>query len=90
MDWTDVVGHIGSALSSLTFIPQVYQTWKTRSVKDLNLFMMLIVFVSTVIWIVYGVRKGLWPVIICNTIICVLSLLLIYFKFSFAEKKTVI
>ncbi len=87
MDWTDVVGHIGSALSSLTFIPQVYQTWKTRSVKDLNLFMMLIVFVSTVIWIVYGVSKGLWPVIICNTIICVLSLLLIYFKFSFAEKK---
>lgn len=87
MDWTDVVGHIGSTLSSLTFIPQVYQTWKTRSVKDLNLFMMLIVFVSTLIWIVYGVSKILWPVIICNTIICILSMLLIYFKFRFAEKK---
>ena len=38
MDTTEVIGHIGSALSSLTFIPQVVHTWKTKSVKDLNLF----------------------------------------------------
>jgi uncharacterized protein with PQ loop repeat len=48
MDWTEVVGHIGSALSSITFIPQVYQAWKTKSVGDLNGSMMFIVFVSTV------------------------------------------
>jgi MtN3 and saliva related transmembrane protein len=85
MDYTEVMGHVGSALSSLTFIPQVYQTWKTRSVKDLNIWMMVIVFTSTLIWIGYGVSRGLLPVIICNTIICVLSLLLIYFKFAFSK-----
>ncbi len=85
MDWTEVMGHVGSALSSLTFMPQVYQTWKTKSVKDLNIFMMLIVFVSTLIWIVYGIGRGLLPVIICNSIICVLSLVLIYFKFSYGK-----
>lgn len=86
MDWLDIVGHTGSVLSSITFIPQVYQTWKTRSVKDLNLSMMLIVFTSTLIWIVYGVGKGLWPVIICNSIISFLALLLIVFKFRFSQK----
>ncbi|CAN5559727.1 hypothetical protein BH11BAC3_BH11BAC3_47060 [soil metagenome] len=64
MDWLEIVGLTGSFFSSVTFIPQVYQTWKTKSVADLNLFMMLIVFLSTVIWLVYGVGKGLMPVII--------------------------
>ena len=85
MDWTEVIGHIGSALSSLTFMPQVYQTWKSKSVKDLNLSMMLIVFVSTLIWIVYGIGRGLLPVIICNSIICFLSVVLIYFKISYGR-----
>ncbi|MEO6233033.1 MAG: SemiSWEET family transporter [Ferruginibacter sp.] len=86
MDWLEIVGLTGSFFSSVTFIPQVYQTWKTKSVADLNLFMMLIVFLSTVIWLVYGVGKGLMPVIICNGIICFLSVLLIIFKFKFEQK----
>lgn len=86
MDWTEVIGHVGSALSSITFMPQVYQAWKTKSVGDLNLSMMIIVFISTIIWLIYGFGRGLLPVIICNGIICILSLVLIYFKFSFKKK----
>lgn len=85
MDWTEVVGHIGSALSSITFMPQVYQAWKTKSVGDLSLAMMLIVFLSTIIWLIYGIGRDLLPVIICNGVICLLSLVLIYFKFSFKK-----
>jgi MtN3 and saliva related transmembrane protein len=86
MDWAEVFGHIGSALSSLTFLPQVYQTWKTKRVKDLNFHMVLIVFTSTIIWLTYGVAKNILPVIICNTFICVLSAILIYFKIAYREK----
>jgi MtN3 and saliva related transmembrane protein len=85
-DWIEVIGLAGSFLSSVTFMPQVYQTWKTKSVGDLNLSMMLIVFLSTVIWLIYGIGKSLMPVIIANGIICFLSVLLIYFKFKFDKK----
>jgi MtN3 and saliva related transmembrane protein len=86
MDWIDIAGHAGSVLSSITFIPQVYQSWKTKSVGDLNLYMILIVFFSTIIWLVYGFGRALLPVIICNGVIAVLSLVLIYFKFRFSKK----
>ncbi len=86
MDWTEVIGHIGSALSSITFMPQVYQAWKTKSVGDLSFAMMFIVFFSTIIWLIYGFGRDLMPVIICNGIICVLSLVLIYFKITFPKK----
>jgi len=86
MEWTEIVGHAGSVLSSITFIPQVWQAWKTKSVGDLNLLMMLIVATSCLVWLVYGVALMLRPVIICNSIIFLLALLLIYFKFTFKKK----
>lgn len=86
MDWTEVIGLIASGLSSLTFMPQVYRAWKTKSVGDLSIAMMFIVFFSAILWLVYGFERGSLPVIICNGIICVLSMVLIYFKFSFARK----
>jgi len=87
MNWVNILGHIASTLSSLTFIPQVYHTWKTKSVRDLNLWMILIVFASTVIWLIYGIEKKLLPVVICNSIICFLSLVMIYFKYKYSSLK---
>ncbi|MEN9571110.1 MAG: hypothetical protein RL172_2341 [Bacteroidota bacterium] len=81
-----MVGLTGSALSSITFVPQVLQAWRTKSVGDLSLSMMVIVTLSTVVWLVYGIGRNAVPVIICNAIIFVLSLLLIWFKFRFAKK----
>lgn len=85
MSWIEIVGLTGAFLSSITFMPQVYKAWKSKSVGDLSLAMIVIVFSSTLVWLVYGVKLNLWPVIICNGIIAVLSLLLIYFKFSFKK-----
>lgn len=86
MSWIEMVGHAGSLLSSITFMPQVYKVWQTKRTQDLSLSMMLIVFSSTIVWIIYGVGLMLWPVIICNSIIAILSLMLIYFKLTFERK----
>ncbi len=86
-DWIEVVGLTGSLLSSITFIPQVVKAWQSKSVGDLSMAMMLIVTSSTVVWLVYGIGRGAWPVIIANSIIFLLSLVLIYFKFSFPKKQ---
>nr|MCU0322190.1 SemiSWEET family transporter [Chitinophagaceae bacterium] len=61
------------------------KTWKIKSAGDLSMSMMLIVFTSTIIWLIYGFALNLLPVIICNGIIMVLSALLIYFKLSFKK-----
>ena len=86
MDWTEVIGLTASALSSLTFIPQVYRAWKTKSVNDLSLAMIFFIFFSTILWLIYGFGRGSLPVIICNGIILILSMVLLYFKFSFSRK----
>jgi MtN3 and saliva related transmembrane protein len=85
MNWIEIAGHTGAFLSGVTFIPQVYKAWKTKSVGDLSLAMILIVLTSTIIWLFYAISLMLWPVIIANCVVGSLSLVLIYFKFSFAK-----
>lgn len=85
MTWIDIVGHFGSFLSSITFMPQVYKAWQSKSVGDLSIYTILIVTFSTIVWLVYGIGYSLWPVIICNSIICFLSLVLLYFKLTFKK-----
>ena len=80
MNWIEALGYLGAFLTAITFIPQVYKTWQTKKAGDLSLMMLLIVLTSCVVWLTYAIALMLWPVIIANSIIGVLSLVLIYYK----------
>lgn len=80
------IGYLGSFLSCITFIPQVYQSWKSKSVGDLSFLMILIVITSTIVWLVYGYFVNSGPVIMANTVVLALSLMLLYFKLTFKKK----
>jgi MtN3 and saliva related transmembrane protein len=88
MSWVEAVGLFGSFLSSITFMPQVYKAWQSKSVGDLSVYTILIVVTSTIVWLIYGIFNDplLLPVVLCNGIICVLALVLLYFKFTFKKQ----
>jgi|LakMenE18May11ns_1017448.scaffolds.fasta_scaffold9931830_4 MtN3 and saliva related transmembrane protein len=83
----EMIGYFGSFLTSITFIPQVYKSWKSKSVGDLSIWMVLIVITSTFVWLVYGFAIASGPVILANTIVLVLTLVLLGFKLYFPAKK---
>ena len=83
MQWFDYMGYLGSFLTSITFIPQVYKAWQTKSVGDLSVWMVLIVITSASVWLVYGLAIGSGPVILANTVVLIFAAILLYFKFSF-------
>lgn len=77
------MGMIGVVTGSMTFVPQVYQAWVTRSVGDLSIWMILILLVNVSIWLVYGITGKDKPMILANLIIMALSLAMLYFKLTF-------
>lgn len=82
----EIIGYIGSFLTSITFLPQVYQAWKTKSVGDLSIWMITIVIISTLVWLVYGFGIiGGGPVIVANCVVLILSLILLFFKITFKK-----
>lgn len=86
LQWIDYLGLFGAFLSSVTFLPQVYKAWKTKSVGDLSVWMVLILLANVSTWLIYGIVKNDLAIIIANSIILALSLTMLYFKFSFPKE----
>lgn len=82
----EYIGYSGSFLTAITFIPQVYKSWQSKSVGDLSIWMILIVVTSTIVWLIYGFAIHSGPVIVANIVVLVLTLVLLYFKYSFRKQ----
>ena len=85
MPWIEYVGLFGAFLTGVTFVPQVYKAWQTKSVGDLSTWMVSIVITSAAVWLYYAVYLSLRPVIIANSVILVLAVMLLYFKLTFKK-----
>lgn len=79
----EAIGYLGSLLSCITFIPQVYLTWQTKNVTSLSLLMILIVNFSCIVWLCYAYLIKSKPVLVANSIVLTLSLMLLYFKLTY-------
>lgn len=85
MNGVDFIGYFGSFLTAVTFLPQVYKSWQSKSVGDLSGWMLLIVISSTMVWLLYAFLIESGPVIVANAIVFILSVLLLYFKWTFKK-----
>lgn len=68
MDFVNLSGFIAGTLTTISLLPQVIQTWKTKSVKDISLEMFCILAAGVLLWIIYGICIVAYPIIISNSV----------------------
>ncbi len=79
----DFIGALAAILTTASFIPQVWLTWKTRRVEGISLGMYGIFTTGVMLWLVYGMIIGAWPVIIANALTLALALSILAMKLRF-------
>ena len=79
-----LVGVLAATLTMLSFVPQVIKAFKTKSVSDLSLVMLIQLSLGVTLWIFYGAYLKDAIIIIANavTLICLSILLFLYYKFG--------
>ncbi len=77
------IGGIAAALTTCSFIPQVWRVWKTRHTKDISLGMYALFTAGVALWLVYGVLLGSWPIILANSITVLLAGTVLLMKLRF-------
>ena len=82
----EILGLIAGTLSCITFVPQIFKTWRSKSVKDISVTSFTIVVVSTLIWLIYGFMKNLPSVILTNIIVCISAIIMLVLKWKYSEK----
>ncbi len=83
MSWISVLGAAAAASSTVSYLPQVIRTWRTRSTNDISLGMFSVMVWATALWLVYGVVIGDAAIIISNSICLMLSGTVLYFKLRY-------
>ena len=53
-----LIGLAAAFFTTASYIPQVWKGWRTRSVGDLSLRMILILSTGIALWVVYGVLRS--------------------------------
>jgi MtN3 and saliva related transmembrane protein len=83
MTFIQILGLAAGTITSITFLPQVIQIWKTKSVKDLSLFMLILLITGVLLWLTYGLLIMDAAIIYTNSMVLTMSLILLYFKLKY-------
>jgi len=75
-----VLGMLAAALTSLSYLPQLQKAIPRNSTSDLSLKMLVALSAGLCLWVVYGVLKDDWAIILANSIGATLSLTVLRFK----------
>lgn len=76
----DLVGYAAATLTTLAFIPQTLQSWRTRDLSGVSLGMYSLFTLGVALWLLYGVVLDSWPIIIANTITLALAGTVLFLK----------
>ena len=83
-----IVGSIAAALTTLAFVPQAYYSFKTRDLSGISLPMYSTFTLGVAFWLIYGLLRRDWPIIIANIItICLSSVILMLKIMELKHKK---
>ncbi|KOR35344.1 MULTISPECIES: SemiSWEET transporter [Planktothricoides] len=83
MTLTSLIGFMAATLTTVSFLPQVIQVWKTKSTKDISLGMFSIFSSGVFLWLVYGILIEDWAVFMANSITLILASIILTFKLKY-------
>lgn len=80
IELSNIIGYFAAFLTTVAFIPQAYQSWKTRDLSGISLPMYTLFTSGVTLWLVYGFYIKSMPIVIANAITLVLSTIVLTLK----------
>ncbi len=87
MNFADYIGSFAATCTTIAFIPQAIKSYCTRDLSGISLPMYAIFTSGVAFWLVYGLLKQDWPIIIANAITVALSAMILILKIIETFKK---
>ncbi len=85
--WIDAIGTAAAVLSTASFVPQVWLTFKTRDASGVSLGMYSAFTLGIALWLIYGLLMNAWPIVVANAITLVFAISILVMKLTFGEKS---
>lgn len=86
MQTSDWIGYAAAVLTTASFVPQAWLTFKTRDVSGISLSMYSAFTLGIFLWLVYGLLLNAWPIVMANAITLALALAILVMKLRFSSR----
>ena len=80
MDWITSIGLLAATATTISFLPQVIKSWKTKETRDVSLVMYIILVIGLILWLFYGFLIKDLPLIIANIVTLALAGSVLFLK----------
>lgn len=87
MNLTEWIGYAAATLTTASFVPQVWLTFKTRDVSGISLGMYSAFTLGISLWLAYGLLIEAWPVVIANVITLALAASILWMRLRYGVKQ---
>jgi MtN3 and saliva related transmembrane protein len=80
---TESVGYLAAVLTTCSFVPQAWHTFRTRDVSGISLGMYSVFACGVALWLVYGLLLAAWPIVAANGVTLALALVILGMKLRY-------
>ena len=81
-----IIGFFAAAIGTSLMLPQVIKTIRLKQADDISSAMLALYFLNCLLWLVYGSLIQAWPVIVCNFIALLISIVQLALKKMYSKK----
>tara|TARA_B100000902_G_C26783549_1_gene656229 strand:- start:198 stop:458 length:261 start_codon:yes stop_codon:yes gene_type:complete len=77
------IGFFAAFCTTIAFLPQAIKVFKSKSTKDISLYMFIIFTIGVLSWLIYGLIINDYPIIFANAVTLVLSFFILIYKIKY-------
>ncbi|MCW5653963.1 SemiSWEET transporter [Hydrogenophaga sp.] len=86
MQTSEFIGFAAAFLTTVSFVPQAWLTFRSRDVSGISLGMYSVFTLGVALWLLYGLSLAAWPVVVANAITLALALTILVMKLRYGGK----
>ncbi len=87
MDNLEIIGYLATLFGATQLIPEILKALKTHHLRDVSWAMLLLMIISSVLWIIYGVAKQTTPLAISSSLNLIFEIVLTVLKFHYHKNS---
>ena len=80
---SEIIGFVAAGLTTVSFVPQAWHTFRTKDVSGISLGMYACFTVGVCLWLVYGLLLGAWPIVLANAVTLALASTILLMKLRY-------
>lgn len=87
MDIAELFGWLASIFTTIIFLPQLIKALETKLTDDISMWMLILSVTGNAFWLAHSSMMGNLPLLVCASLIILISMILIVFKYSNERKQ---